>query len=82
MNERTTQRQKLEIRGELFALCSEGGDANLKRAADIIRKMSAEERRNARAGIQCLDYLLDDIHLDEMRDKRISNINRKRNGLG
>jgi len=76
MNERTTQREKLEIRGELFALCSEGREADLKRAAGIIRKMSAEERQNVRAGIQRLDYLLDDVSLNEMRDKRISNINR------
>jgi hypothetical protein len=80
MNEQRTKRQKLEIRGELFALCSEGREADLNRAAGIIRKMSAEERRDVRAGIQRLDYLMDDICLNEMRDKRMA-VNQKRNGL-
>jgi hypothetical protein len=79
INERKIRRQKLEIRGELFALCSEGGEADMNRAAGIIRKMSPEERRNVRAGIQQLDHLLDDISLNEMRDRRISN--HRRNGL-
>ena len=66
------EREKLGIRGELFALCSEGGDASLKRAAAIIRKLSAEERRDVRAGLQQLDYLLDDIFLEQQREKRIA----------
>ena len=50
-----TEKQKLEIRGELFALCSAGVDASLKRAAGIICKLSAEERLNVRAGIELSD---------------------------
>jgi hypothetical protein len=72
MNQRTTHREKLQIRGELFALCSAGGDANLKRAASIIRKMSPEERRDVRAGIQTLSELIDDVWLGELREKRIA----------
>jgi hypothetical protein len=64
------EREKLEIRGELFALCSAGGDANLKRAAAIICRLSAEERRDVRAGVQQLDYLMDDIILEQQREKR------------
>jgi len=66
------EREKLEIRGELFALCSEGGDASLKRAAAIIRRLSAEERRDVRAGIQQLDNLMDDVFLEQQREKRIA----------
>ena len=66
------EREKLEIRGELFALCSAGGDSNLRRAAAIIRKLSAEERRDVRAGLQQLDYLLDDVFLEQQREKRIA----------
>jgi hypothetical protein len=66
-----TEKQKLEIRGELFALCSAGVDASLKRAAGIICKLSAEERLNVRAGIERLSYLMDDVFLDECRQKRI-----------
>jgi hypothetical protein len=57
--------------GELFALCSAGGDADLRRAAGIIRKMSSEERRDVRAGIQTLSEMIDDIVLEELRQKRI-----------
>lgn len=72
MNQRTTRREKLQIRGELFALCSVGGDADLRRAADIIRKMSLEERRDVRAGIQTLSEMINDITLEELRQKRIA----------
>jgi len=72
MNQRMTHREKLQIRGELFALCSAGGDANLKRAAGIIRKLSPEERRDVRAGIQTLSEMIDDITLEELRQKRIA----------
>ena len=70
MNELTTQRQKLELRAELFALCTTTNEADLKRAA-IICKLNAQERQAVRAGLQQLSYLMDDIFLDEYRQKRI-----------
>jgi hypothetical protein len=72
MNQRITQREKLRIRGELFALCSAGGEASLKRAAGIIRGLSPEECRDVRAGIQTLSEMIDDITLEELRRKRIA----------
>ena len=66
------EREKLEIRGELFALCIAGGDSNLQRAAAIIRRPSAEERRDVRAGIHQLDNLMDDVFLEQQRDKLIA----------
>jgi hypothetical protein len=71
MIERPTQRQKLELRAELFALCMTTNKADLKRAGAIIRKLSAQERQAVRAGLQQLSYLMDDIFLDECRQKRI-----------
>jgi hypothetical protein len=70
MNERTIQRQKLEIRAELFALCTTTREADKKRAEAIIRKMNAQERQAVRAGIQQLSYLMDDVFLSECREKR------------
>jgi len=46
-------------------------EADLKRAGAIIRKMNAQERQAVRAGLQQLSYLMDDIFLDECRQKRI-----------
>ncbi len=60
----------LETRNEVFALASVGGDSNLKLAAERIRKMSAEERRDLRAACQTLDELLDDVFLAESRERR------------
>ncbi|HKC88679.1 MAG TPA: hypothetical protein VKG02_22035, partial [Blastocatellia bacterium] len=64
MNERTSQRQKLELRAGLFALCMTTNEADLKRAGAIIRKMNAQERQAVRAGLQQLSYLMDDIFFD------------------
>jgi hypothetical protein len=47
-----------------------GGDANRRLAANLIRKLDAESRRDLRTALQDLDYLLDDVWLEELREKR------------
>jgi len=56
---------------EVFALILDGGESNLAEASDLIRKLGPEDRRDLRAGLQQLDYLLDDVFLSEQRAKRI-----------
>src|SRR5262245_20422969 len=43
-----------------------GGDANKSLAAEMIRKLGAEARRDLRAACQELDELLDDVVLAEL----------------
>jgi len=47
-----------------------GGDLNKRLAAELIRKLGPEARRDLRAALQDLDYLLDDVWLEELREKR------------
>jgi hypothetical protein len=47
-----------------------GGDANKRLAAELIRKLPPQARRDLRASIQTLDYMIDDVWLDELREKR------------
>jgi hypothetical protein len=51
-------------------LCSTPGVNDKKRARAIIRNLTAEERMAVRAGIEALSYLLDDVFLEEQREKR------------
>ena len=54
----------------IFTLILGGGEGNKRRAAELIRKLDARARRDLRATLQELDYLLDDIFLEESREKR------------
>jgi hypothetical protein len=54
----------------IFTLVLGGGESNRKEAAEKIRKLSPEGRRDLRAALQDLDYLLDDVWLEELREKR------------
>lgn len=55
---------------EIFTLLLIGGDGAKLRAAEMIRSLDARSRRDLRAALQELDYLLDDVFLAEMREKR------------
>ena len=59
------------IQTEIFTRILVGGDANKRRAVDLIRKLDAVGRRDLRASLQACDYLLDDVTLEEFRQKRI-----------
>ncbi len=59
------------IQTEIFTRILVGGESNKLRAADLIRKLDAVGRRDLRVALQKLDYLLDDITLEEFRQKRI-----------
>jgi hypothetical protein len=54
----------------IFTLMLAGGESARIEAAEYIRKLSPEERRDLRAAIQGLDNLLDDTILAEMRARR------------
>jgi hypothetical protein len=47
-----------------------GGEANRLLAAQLIRKLGPEARRDLRATCQDLDNLIDDVILAEMRERR------------
>jgi hypothetical protein len=61
----------IELNTDLLLLAAEDSERSRKEAAERIRKLSPEERRNLRAAIQRLDYLPDDVFLSEQREKRI-----------
>jgi hypothetical protein len=54
----------------IFTHVLTGGDANKRLAAELIRKLGPEARRDLRAALQDLDYLIDDVILAEMRERR------------
>jgi hypothetical protein len=57
---------------EIFSLVLTGdGEYSRKREIELIRKLDAVGRRDLRAALQRLDYLLDDVTLEEFRQKRI-----------
>ena len=60
-----------ELDSDLLLLAAEDSKRSHKLAAERIRKLSPEERRDLRAAIQRLDYLLDDVTLEEFRHERI-----------
>ena len=47
-----------------------GGESNRLLAAELIRKLDAKARRDLRAACQDLDNLIDDVWLEELREKR------------
>jgi hypothetical protein len=57
----------------IFVAILSGGETNMRLAANLIRKLDATGRRDLRATLQQLDYLLDDVFLSEQREKRIKN---------
>jgi len=54
----------------IFTAVLTGGDANRRLAAKLIRKLSPEARRDLRAACQDLDNLIDDVWLEELRERR------------
>jgi hypothetical protein len=54
----------------IFTAILTGGDANKRLAEKLIRKLGAEARRDLRATLQTLDNLIDDVWLEEFREKR------------
>jgi hypothetical protein len=55
----------------IFVAILHGGDANKRLAEKLIRKLDARARRDLRASIQTFDALIDDVWLEELREKRI-----------
>jgi hypothetical protein len=55
---------RTEAAAEVFTMAHVGGDRNQKVAADRLRRMSSNDRRELRQSIQRLDYLLDDVSLE------------------
>lgn len=55
---------------EIINLILAGGHGNKLRAAELIRTLSPSARRDLRAALQTLDYLIDDVWLEELREKR------------
>jgi len=65
-----TETEIIETQIEIFNRALVGGESSKLRAAEAIRKLDARARRDLRATLQELDYLLDDIFLEERREAR------------
>jgi hypothetical protein len=65
-----TETEIIETQIEIFNRILASGESNKLRAAEAIRKLDARARRDLRATLQELDYLLDDIFLEERREAR------------
>lgn len=55
---------------ETFTLILLGGEGNKLKAAELIRSLNPESRRDLRAACQDLDNLIDDVWLQDLREKR------------
>ena len=54
----------------IFTLVLAGGESSRKEAAELIRKLGPEARRDLRAACQNLDNLIDEVWLEESRERR------------
>jgi hypothetical protein len=59
----------------IFTAALTGGESNRQLAAKLIRRLTPEAKRDLRASIQDLDYLMDDVFLEQLREKRIAKRN-------
>jgi hypothetical protein len=59
-----------EIDSDLLLLAAEDSERSRGEASERIRKLTPEERRDLRAACQKLDNLIDDVWLEEMRERR------------
>jgi hypothetical protein len=55
---------------EIIALLLTPDEPNRLEAAELIRKLDAEARRDLRAALQTAENLLDDVILAEMKERR------------
>jgi hypothetical protein len=55
---------------QIFTLLLIPAESNRNKAAELVRKLSPEARRDLRATLQTLDNLTDDVWLEEFREKR------------
>jgi hypothetical protein len=62
--------RSLDVMIAIFTLVLAGGESNRKEAAEKVRQLSPEARRDLRAGCQDLDNLVDDVWIEELREKR------------
>jgi hypothetical protein len=54
----------------IFVHVLTGGDLNKSLAAELVRKLGPQARRDLRAACQETDEILDDVTLAEMRERR------------
>ena len=54
----------------IFTLMAAPSESNRIEAAELVRKLGPEARRDLRAACQTIDELLDDMILAEMRERR------------
>lgn len=54
----------------IFTLMLDAGESNRREAAEMIRKLGPAARRDLRAACQTLDELIDDVWLEELRERR------------
>jgi hypothetical protein len=59
-----------ELDSDLLLLAAEDSEHSRQEAAERIRKLSPEERRDLRAACQTLHNLIDEVWLEEMRQRR------------
>jgi hypothetical protein len=60
----------IEIDGDLLLLTAEDSERSRSEAAERIRAMTPEERRDLRAACQRLDRLVENVWFEESREKR------------
>jgi len=65
-----TDHDILKLQISIFTLTLIGGDGNRQTAAEKIRELSPEAGRDLRAACQDTDCLIDDVWLEELREKR------------
>jgi len=59
-----------DAQAEIFTLILNSGDSNKQRAAELILQLSPAERGELRAACSGVDYLIDDVWLEELKWKR------------
>ncbi len=59
-----------EIDSDLLLLVAEDSERSGQEAAERIRAMTPEQRRDLRAACQRLDNLVEDVWIEELREKR------------
>jgi hypothetical protein len=54
----------------IFTLMLDAGEASKLEAAEMMRKLTPQQRRDLRGAVQTIEETLDDVILAEMRERR------------
>jgi len=65
-----SETETLKTQVEIFSLVLAGGEASRLKAAELIRRLGPQARRDLRATCQVVDASIDDVWLEELRETR------------